>query len=79
MEENNKKDYILASQSPQRQSLLSQIGYNPKTIFPANIDESVLDKENNIVCALTYYVMYWSGREDSNLRLHAPHACALPG
>lgn len=45
MEENNKKDYILASQSPQRQSLLSQIGYIPKTIYPANIDERVLDNE----------------------------------
>ncbi len=21
----------------------------------------------------------WSGREDLNLRPHAPHACALPG
>ena len=24
-------------------------------------------------------MMYWSGRQDSNLRPHAPHACTLPG
>lgn len=39
------KDYILASGSPQRRQLLSQIGYNPKKIQTANIDESVLKNE----------------------------------
>ena len=36
-----KKDFILASSSPQRQKLLEQIGYIPKKIQPADIDESV--------------------------------------
>ena len=39
------KDYILASGSPQRKALLEQIGYIPKKISPANIDESVLKNE----------------------------------
>lgn len=40
------KDYILASASPQRRQLLTQIGYNPKKIQTANIDESVLKNED---------------------------------
>lgn len=40
------KDYILASGSPQRRQLLAQIGYNPKKIQTANIDESVLKNED---------------------------------
>lgn len=39
------KDFILASGSPQRRALLSQIGFIPKKIEPANIDEHVLPKE----------------------------------
>ena len=34
------KDFILASQSPQRKKLLEQIGYNPKQICSADIDET---------------------------------------
>ena len=34
------KDFILASGSPQRRQLLEQIGYAPKKIIPADIDES---------------------------------------
>lgn len=34
------KNFILASGSPQRKALLSQIGYAPKEIVPADIDES---------------------------------------
>lgn len=34
------KDFILASGSPQRRLLLAQIGYQPKLIEPADIDES---------------------------------------
>lgn len=33
------KDFILASQSPQRRALLEQIDYKPRFIEPANIDE----------------------------------------
>lgn len=35
------KDFILASSSPQRRQLLAQIGYLPKKIQPADIDESI--------------------------------------
>ncbi len=35
-----KKDFILASQSPQRMLLLQQIGFNPLKTEPANIDET---------------------------------------
>lgn len=35
------KDFILASGSPQRRRLLEQIGYQPKDIHPADIDEHV--------------------------------------
>ncbi len=34
------KNFILASQSPQRKKLLEQIGYNPKEICSADIDET---------------------------------------
>ncbi len=34
------KDFILASQSPQRIALLKQIGFEPKKIEPADIDET---------------------------------------
>lgn len=34
------KDFILASSSPQRRKLLEQIGYKPKAIEAADIDES---------------------------------------
>ena len=33
-------NFILASQSPQRRALLQQIGYCPKSVEPANIDET---------------------------------------
>lgn len=39
------KDFILASGSPQRRALLRQIGFIPKKIEPANIDEHVLAEE----------------------------------
>lgn len=39
------KDFVLASGSPQRRALLCQIGFNPKKIEPANIDEHVLTGE----------------------------------
>lgn len=35
------KDFILASSSPQRRQLLESIGYLPKDICPAGIDETV--------------------------------------
>lgn len=35
------KDFILASGSPQRRRLLEQIGYYPKAIHPADINEEV--------------------------------------
>jgi septum formation protein len=34
------KDFVLASQSPQRKALLAQIGYEPREIAPADIDET---------------------------------------
>ena len=34
------KDFILASQSPQRKMLLSQIDFEPAKIEPADIDET---------------------------------------
>lgn len=34
------KDFILASQSPQRRALLAQIGFVPKLVEPADIDET---------------------------------------
>ncbi|MBP5352665.1 MAG: septum formation protein Maf [Alphaproteobacteria bacterium] len=39
------KDFILASGSPQRIALLRQIDYEPKKIYPADIDESCLPHE----------------------------------
>lgn len=39
------KDFILASGSPQRRALLAQIGFVPKKIQPADIDEHQLEKE----------------------------------
>lgn len=39
------KDFILASQSPQRRYLLEQIGYIPKLVEPANIDETPINNE----------------------------------
>ena len=39
------KDFILASGSPQRLALLKNIGYEPKEIHAANIDETPLPKE----------------------------------
>lgn len=39
------KDFILASQSPQRKALLNQIGFEPAKIEPADIDETPYDKE----------------------------------
>ena len=39
------KDFILASQSPQRRALLEQIGYTPKAIEPADIDETPKKQE----------------------------------
>ena len=39
------KDFILASGSPQRRRLLEQIGYVPKAVHPADIDEHVLSGE----------------------------------
>lgn len=44
-EDASTKDFILASGSPQRQHLLKQIGYIPKKIHPADIDEHVLKGE----------------------------------
>nr|QIM10301.1 Maf-like protein [uncultured Alphaproteobacteria bacterium] len=41
----DKKDFILASASPQRFALLEQIGCPPKTVAPADIDESVRQYE----------------------------------
>lgn len=40
------KDFILASGSPQRRQLLAQIGFIPKKIQPADIDEHVLPGEH---------------------------------
>lgn len=37
----DKKDFILASASPQRFALLEQIGCPPKKVAPADIDESI--------------------------------------
>lgn len=42
----SEKDFILASGSPQRKKLLEQIGYMPKKIEPADIDEAVKANEN---------------------------------
>lgn len=39
------KDFILASGSPQRRQLLAQIGFIPKKIQPADIDEHTLPNE----------------------------------
>lgn len=39
------KDFILASGSPQRKRLLEQIGYIPKLIEPADIDETPFKSE----------------------------------
>ncbi len=40
-----KKDFILASGSPQRIALLRQVEIEPKEIFPADIDETSSPKE----------------------------------
>ena len=39
------KNFILASGSPQRRALLADIGFEPKEIHPADIDESPLPGE----------------------------------
>ena len=39
------KDFILASGSPQRIALLRQVGFEPKEIHPADIDERCLPHE----------------------------------
>ncbi len=39
------KNFILASGSPQRRALLASIGFEPKEIHPADIDESPLPGE----------------------------------
>ena len=39
------KDFILASGSPQRRQLLAQIGFIPKKIQPADIDERAYANE----------------------------------
>lgn len=39
------KDFVLASGSPQRIRLLEQIGYKPREIKPADIDENTLPHE----------------------------------
>lgn len=39
------RDFILASGSPDRRKLLRQIGYEPKAVKPADIDESCLPYE----------------------------------
>ncbi|MBO4285541.1 MAG: septum formation protein Maf [Alphaproteobacteria bacterium] len=39
------KDFILASSSPQRKRLLEQIGFAPKSVVSANIDEAELKFE----------------------------------
>ena len=41
-------DFILASGSPQRRALLEKVGYLPKKIAPANIDEGVLQYEKPV-------------------------------
>ena len=43
-----KSDFILASASPQRLSLLKQIGYEPKKIAPADIDETERKQETPV-------------------------------
>ena len=40
-----KKDFILASASPQRSMLLEQVGLLPKLICPADIDETTMKFE----------------------------------
>lgn len=42
----DKKDFILASGSPQRIALLRQIAFEPKEIFPADICEDCLPHED---------------------------------
>lgn len=39
------QDFILASGSPQRRQLLAQIGFTPKLIHPADINEQTLPNE----------------------------------
>ena len=48
------QDFILASASPQRKRLLEQIGYRPKEILSADIDESELKFERPLafVCRM---------------------------
>ncbi|MDO4183625.1 MAG: nucleoside triphosphate pyrophosphatase [Rhodospirillales bacterium] len=41
-------DFILASGSPQRKALLEKVGYVPKKIAPADIDESVHQYEKPV-------------------------------
>lgn len=38
----DKKDFILASSSPQRLALLEQVDMHPKMVCPADIDESII-------------------------------------
>ena len=42
------KDFILASGSPQRRALLEKVGFKPKKIAPADIDESVRQYEKPV-------------------------------
>ena len=41
-------DFILASGSPQRKALLEKVGFVPKKIAPADIDESVHQYEKPV-------------------------------
>ena len=50
-----KKDFILASASPHRLALLEQIGYAPKMVAPADIDESV-KKEKILLLMLNVWL-----------------------
>ena len=43
------KNFILASSSPQRKRLLEQIGYVPKEIISADIDETTLPHEKPLI------------------------------
>ena len=42
------KNFILASGSPQRRALLEKVGFEPKKVIPADIDESVKKYEKPV-------------------------------
>lgn len=66
------KDFILASGSVHRKALLSQIGYEPALVIPADIDETPLKKEKP-----TAYVKRMALEKALNVAIKNPNQVIL--